>query len=72
MRKNRHFPMALSGGMLIYLEFWGLMSRGYTLGILLTLLDAERPLTETEIASRYRAARAWTGSCGIALAECWP
>lgn len=46
--------MALVCGMLVYLEIWGLMSRGYTLGILLTLLNAGRPLTEAEIAARYR------------------
>ncbi len=51
--------MALISGMLLYLEIWGLMSRGYTLGILLTLLEANQPLTRDEIATRYR------GSDGI-------
>ena len=46
--------MALGGGMLVYLEAWGLMSRGYTLGILLTLHNARRPLSEAEISRLYR------------------
>jgi len=40
--------------MLFYLEVWGLLSRGYTIGVLLTLLNADHPLTETEISSQYR------------------
>jgi hypothetical protein len=39
---------------LVYLEIWGLMSRGYTLGLLLTLFEADQPLTATEILQRYR------------------
>ena len=46
--------MALGGGMLVYLEVWGLMSRGYTLGILLTLYNARAPLTEADISRLYR------------------
>jgi hypothetical protein len=46
--------MVLAGGMLFYLEVWGLLSRGYTLGVLLTLLNAEHPLSENEISTRYR------------------
>ena len=46
--------MILCGSGLFYLEAWGLLSRGYTLGLLLTLLKAGRPLTEGELAQRYR------------------
>jgi hypothetical protein len=46
--------MVLGSGMLFYLEIWGLLSRGYTLGILLTLLKAGCPLNEKEISSGYR------------------
>lgn len=46
--------MVLAGSALFYLEVWGLLSRGYTLSVLLTLLKAGRPLTGAEIASLYR------------------
>jgi hypothetical protein len=46
--------MAISGAALVYLEIWGLMSRGYTLSILATLLEADVPLTDDEIAKNYR------------------
>ncbi len=46
--------MALAGAALVYLEIWGLLSRGYTLGVLLTLHRAARPLTPAEIAADYR------------------
>lgn len=46
--------MALAGSMLVYLEVWGLMSRGYTLGVMLTLHNAEHPLSEAEISRSYR------------------
>ena len=46
--------MILVTGTLAYLEAWALLSRGYTLGLLLTLLRAEKPLTDTELSSRYR------------------
>jgi hypothetical protein len=39
---------------LFYLEIWGLLSRGYTLGVLATLHAAGRPLSAAEIAARYR------------------
>lgn len=45
---------ALGGAALFYLEVWGLMSRGYTLSILIALLDGDRPLDAEEIARRYR------------------
>jgi hypothetical protein len=40
---------------LLYLEAWALLSRGYTIGLLLTLLKADsRGLTRDELSSRYR------------------
>lgn len=45
---------ALGGAGLLYLEIWGLMSRGYTLSILIALLEADGPLVADEIAQRYR------------------
>lgn len=39
---------------LFYLEVWALLSRGYTLGLLLTLFLSGKPLTENELAARYR------------------
>ncbi len=46
--------MALAGGALVYLEIWGLMSRGYTLSIMAALYEANGPLTPDEIARKYR------------------
>lgn len=46
--------MILAGATLLYLEAWALLSRGYTLGLLLTLLQAGRPLTGDELAHSYR------------------
>lgn len=43
-----------SGMMLGYLEIWGLLSRGYTLGILLTFYKAKTSLTTHELACLYR------------------
>lgn len=39
---------------LIYLEIWGLFSRGYTLGLLLTFYKINTPITITQLASSYR------------------
>jgi hypothetical protein len=50
--------MGLAAGVLFYLNIWGLMSRGYTLGMLLTLHRAGRPLTATEIRHLYRGGEA--------------
>jgi hypothetical protein len=47
--------MMLAAGEIFYLEIWALLSRGYTLGILTTLLVAGRPLEDVEVAARYRA-----------------
>jgi hypothetical protein len=46
--------MTLVSMTLAYLEVWGLLSRGYTLGVLLTLYKAQAPLTESQIAAAYR------------------
>lgn len=43
----------LGSASLFYLEVWALLSRGYTLGLLLTLFLTGRPLTEQELASSY-------------------
>lgn len=42
------------GALLFYLEVWGLLTRGYTLGILLTLVKAAHPMTAQEIFDGYR------------------
>jgi hypothetical protein len=46
--------MILGGALLVYLEAWALLSRGYTLGLLLTLFRSARPMTEAELARSYR------------------
>jgi hypothetical protein len=46
--------MILISAEIFYLEIWALLSRGYTIGLVLTLLASERPLTSAELASRYR------------------
>src|SRR5262245_14261755 len=46
--------MVLATAALVYLEIWGLMSRGYTLGLLLTIHQAGRPLSAGELARGYR------------------
>lgn len=42
---------------LIYLEIWGLLSRGYTLGLLLTFYKANTPLTIDALANSYRGGK---------------
>lgn len=47
--------VCLYGGlMLAYLEIWGLLSRGYTIGLLLTFYKSKTPLTPDELAKSYR------------------
>lgn len=46
--------MALASGLMLGLEVWGLLSRGYTIAILLTLLDAAGPMNERDIINAYR------------------
>jgi hypothetical protein len=47
--------MLLMSGLILYLEVWALLSRGYSLGIILTLLRAPAPLDDVAIARSYRA-----------------
>ena len=46
--------MILGGASLVYLEAWALLSRGYTLGLLLTLHRAAHPVRDSELAALYR------------------
>jgi hypothetical protein len=46
--------MILVGALLVYLEAWALLSRGYTLGLLLTLYCGRRPMTDAQLAANYR------------------
>jgi hypothetical protein len=46
--------MILASALLIYLEAWALLSRGYTLGLLLTLFRGGRPMTDAQLAASYR------------------
>jgi hypothetical protein len=46
--------LVLGAGLLFYLQIWGGLSRGYTLAVLITLDEADRPLDATEISKRYR------------------
>lgn len=46
--------MLIMGGLLLYLEIWALLSRGYTLQLLLTLYEADVPLQPEELAANYR------------------
>jgi hypothetical protein len=43
-----------STALLLYLEIWALLSRGYTLAMLLVLLASPVPLSPADIAARYR------------------
>jgi hypothetical protein len=46
--------MAMAAGTLVVLEIWALLSRGYTLSLLLALLRAEGPMSPQALASVYR------------------
>ncbi len=46
--------MLLMDTLIVYLEVWALLSRGYTLGMLLTLYRASAPLDEFSLAKSYR------------------
>lgn len=39
---------------ILYLQVWGLLTRGYTLAILRTLLESDKPLNATQISEAYR------------------
>jgi hypothetical protein len=47
--------MIFGGATLAYLQLWALLTTGYTIAILLTLLRADRPLSEDDISSAYRS-----------------
>jgi hypothetical protein len=46
--------MVIGSAMLVYLEIWGLLSRGYTLALIVTIQQSGGPLTAAELARRYR------------------
>jgi hypothetical protein len=46
--------MVIGSAVLIYLEIWGLLSRGYTLGLVITIHQFGQPLPAAELARRYR------------------
>jgi hypothetical protein len=46
--------MVVVTAVVFFLEIWALLSRGYTLGILITIYRSGRPLPAAELASSYR------------------
>jgi hypothetical protein len=46
--------MVIGSAVLVYLEIWSLLSRGYTLGLVTTIHQSGRPLPAAELARRYR------------------
>jgi hypothetical protein len=46
--------MMLACALIIYLEIWALLSRGYTLGLLLTLFRGKAPMSDAQLAASYR------------------
>lgn len=44
----------LLSALLVYLEIWGILSRGYTLGLLLTFYKSQQPLTVVDLSNAYR------------------
>jgi hypothetical protein len=46
--------MVLGSVFLLYLEVWALLSRGYTLGLVITIHHAGRPLSAAELTQHYR------------------
>ena len=46
--------MMLASALIIYLEIWALLSRGYTLGLLLTLFRGKAPMSDAQLAASYR------------------
>jgi hypothetical protein len=46
--------MVVGGAFLFFLEVWALLSRGYTLGLLITMYRCDRPLSAAELARGYR------------------
>jgi hypothetical protein len=46
--------MIVAAAVIVYLEAWALLSRGYTLGLILTLFRSGTELQKCELAARYR------------------
>jgi hypothetical protein len=46
--------MVIGSAVLVYLEIWSLLSRGYTLALVVTIHQAGGTLTAPELARRYR------------------
>src|SRR2546423_1236011 len=46
--------MVMGSFILLYLEIWALLSRGYTLGLVITIHHAGRPLSAGELTRHYR------------------
>ena len=46
--------MILASALLVYLEIWALLTTGYAIGLLQTLLHCKRPVTDAELAASYR------------------
>jgi hypothetical protein len=46
--------MVIGSAVLIYLEIWSLLSRGYTLALIVAIHQSGGPLTADELARRYR------------------
>ena len=46
--------MVIGSAVLVYLEIWSLLSRGYTLALIVTIHQAGGLLTAAELARRYR------------------
>jgi hypothetical protein len=46
--------MILASALIIYLEIWALLSRGYTLGLLLALFRGTQAMSDAQLAASYR------------------
>jgi hypothetical protein len=46
--------MVIGSAVLVYLEIWSLLSRGYTLALIVAIHQSGGPLTADELARRYR------------------
>src|SRR6266516_6574113 len=47
--------MVVGAAILFFLEIWALLSRGYTLGLVITIYRSARPLSAAELARCYRS-----------------
>src|SRR6266481_5397706 len=52
--RARNALQFLASSVIVYLEIWALLSRGYTLGLLLTLFRGEQPMSDAQLAASYR------------------